>query len=459
MSHTREHWGSKVGFLFAAIGSAIGLGILWKFPYTVGQNGGGLFLITYFICLVIVGLPLLIGELILGRGSERAAVGAFMVLHRESTPWKLAGWFGVLASFLIMSFYSVIAGWGMSYILMSLTGFYQGLTGPEIARTYTALSQSGSITLFWHFVFTAVTMGIVFAGVRKGIEFWTKLMTRVFLVLMICLFLYSLTLDGFGEACRFLFSIDRDNFQLSSAIEALGLAFWTLSIGQGIMISYGSYMRHEADVLQLAGIVAFSVIVVAVLAGLTIFPIVFSFNVAPNSGPGLVFQTLPYLFAQLPGALVISTVFFALFVFTALTSAIPLIEVVATNIMELHDISRRKAVLIAGGGTFLLGIPSAFAYSGEVFPQWKAVYGMDFLETVNTLVSIWVIPFCGLMTSLFLGWILERSTAYREFTSGTRFGILFHVWYFFVRYIVPLTIMVIIIQKSGLFNFDTIFSF
>jgi len=458
MKQKREHWGSKVGFLFAAIGSAIGLGILWKFPYTVGQNGGGLFLITYFICLAIVGLPLLIGELILGRGSERAAVGSFMVLHKGSTPWKLAGWLGVLASFLIMSFYSVIAGWGMSYILMSLTGFYQGLTRPEVARMYTDLSQSGSISLFWHLLFTAVTMGIVFSGVRKGIEFWTKLMTRVFLVLMVCLFLYSLTLDGFGKACDFLFSLKTENFQFSSAIEALGLAFWTLSIGQGIMISYGSYMRHEADVLQLAGIVAFSVVVVAILAGLTIFPIVFSFDVAPDSGPGLVFQTLPYLFAQLPGSLVISTIFFSLFVFTALTSAIPLIEVVATNIMELHEISRKKAVMIAGGGTFLLGIPSAFAYSGTLFPEWKAVYGMNFLDTVNTLVSIWIIPICGLLTSLFLGWILDRSVAFKEFTSGTRFGVLFSVWYFFVRFIVPLTIIVIIIQKSGLFNFDIIFS-
>ncbi len=458
MNQVREHWGSKVGFLFAAIGSAIGLGILWKFPYTVGQNGGGLFLIAYFVCLVIVGLPLLIGELILGRGSERAAVGAFMTLHKESTPWKLAGWLGVLASFLIMSFYSVIAGWGMSYVLMSLTGFYQGLSRDEVSRAFSALSHSGGISLFWHLVFTVVTMGIVFAGVRKGIEFWTKLMTRVFLVLMVCLFLFSVTLPGFGDACDFLFSLNVEKFQFSSAIEALGLAFWTLSIGQGIMISYGSYMRHQEDVLQLAGIVAFSVVVVAVLAGLTIFPIVFSFDVPPNSGAGLVFQTLPYLFAQLPGSLVISTIFFALFVFTALTSAIPLIEVVATNIMELHNISRKQAVLLTGAGTFILGIPSAFAYSGGIFPEWQEIYGMNFLDTVNTLVSIWIIPIGGVLTSLFLGWRLDKAIAFKEFSSGTRFGALFSVWYFFIRYVVPLTILVIIIQKSGLFNFDRIFS-
>ena len=451
MNQVREHWGSKFGFVMAAIGSAIGLGILWKFPYTVGENGGGLFLLTYFICLLVVGIPLFIGELILGRYSQRAAVGAF-----ENPQWRIAGWLGVISSFLIMSFYSVIAGWGMSYILMSLTGFYQGLTHDQIGQIFEDLSHAGGITVMWHFLFTLITVGIVISGVRKGIEFWAKHMTRMLLILLLLLFVYSTFLEGFGEACRFVFSPKLDGFRFSSAIEALGLAFWTLSIGQGIMISYGSYMKKDHNILQLAGVVGGSVILVAILSALTIFPVIFTFHLSPQAGPGLVFKTLPYLFAQLPGALVISTLFFVLFVFTALTSAIPLIEVVTTNIMELHDVPRKKAALWVGAGCFIFGIPSALAASQGVFADWKAIYGRDFLETVNTVVSTWIIPVGGLLISIYLGWVMDQTAAYEEFIAGNRFKFLFKPWRFFVRYVVPVTILIIIIQTSGLYNFDRV---
>ncbi|QVL58406.1 MAG: sodium-dependent transporter [Simkaniaceae bacterium] len=454
MNQVREHWTGRIGFLMAAIGSAIGLGILWKFPYTVGENGGGLFLLSYFICLAIVGIPIFIAEIILGRSSQRAAVGAYELHDKKGAGWKVTGWFGVLASFLIMSFYSVIAGWGMSYILMSLNGFYQNLSGDEVAKAYDALSTSGDITLFWHFLFTLITTAIVISGVRKGIERWAKIMTKILLVLLVLLFLYTLTLDGFGKAVQFIFHPNPGDFKLSSAIEALGLAFWTLSIGQGIMISYGSYMKRSDSVVQMCGIVAFSVIVVAVLAALMIFPVVFTFGLEPQAGPGLIFQTLPYLFAQLPGSLVLSTMFFTLFVFTALTSAIPLIEVVATNIMELKNISRKKAAIMVGSATFIFGIPSAFANSSTIFPDWAAIYGMNFLKTIDSLVSIWVIPIGGLLCSLFVGWVMDKKVAREEFVFGTKLAFLYLPWRFFLRWVVPITILIIIIQKSGLYDFD-----
>lgn len=454
MNQVREHWTGRIGFLMAAIGSAIGLGILWKFPYTVGENGGGLFLLSYFICLIIVGIPIFIAEIILGRSSQRAAVGAYEVHDTKGSGWKVTGWFGVLASFLIMSFYSVIAGWGMSYILMSLNGFYQNLSGNEVAKAYSELSTSGDISLFWHFLFTLITTAIVLSGVRKGIERWAKIMTKVLLVLLIILFLYTLTLDGFGKGAAFIFHPNPQDFKLSSAIEALGLAFWTLSIGQGIMISYGSYMKRSYSVVQMCGIVAFSVIVVSILAALVIFPVVFTFGLEPQSGPGLIFQTLPYLFAKLPGSLVLSTMFFVLFVFTALTSAIPLIEVVATNIMELKGISRKKAGIMVGSATFIFGIPSAFANSSTIFPDWAAIYGMNFLKTVDSLVSIWVIPVGGLLSALFVGWVMDKKVTSEEFMIGTRLTYLYKPWRFFLRWIIPLTIMIIIVQKSGLYDFD-----
>jgi len=454
MSHTREHWGSRLGFVLAAVGSAIGLGVLWKFPYTVGNNGGGLFLFTYFLCVLVIGIPILIGELILGRRSQRAAVGAFTTLSENNPRWNIAGWLGVISSFLIMSFYSVIAGWGMSYILMSLSGFYHNLSSEEMAVVFDKLSHSGSITLFWHFLFTAITMSIVITGVRKGIELWSKIMTRALFIILFGLFLYSMTLDGFHDAVRFIFYPDFAEFKFSSALEALGLAFFTLSLGQGIMISYGSYMRRKENIPQMACIIGISVIVVAILAALTIFPVIFTFGFAPQQGAGLIFKTLPYLFAKLPGALIISTIFFTLFVFTALTSAIPFIEVVATNLMELIGWTRRRAVIVVACATFLFGVPSALSHSTSFFSAWPAIYGMTFLETIEMLVSVWIIPFAGLLTAIYIGWSLDKEIAKEEFLLNNRGKIFFYLWRFFIKWVIPLTIILIILQKSGLVNFD-----
>jgi neurotransmitter:Na+ symporter, NSS family len=457
MNQIREHWGSRLGFVLAAIGSAVGLGVLWKFPYTVGENGGGLFLLTYFICVIVIGIPVLIGELLLGRVSQRAAVGAFEVLAKDKPHWKIAGWFGVLSSFLIMSFYSVIAGWGMSYILMSLSGFYHSLSSSEISAVFERLSHSGSISLFWHFLFTMITTGIVLSGVRKGIEFWSKIMTRALFIILFGLFLYSISLEGFGKAAHFIFYPDLAEFRFSSALEALGLAFFTLSLGQGIMISYGSYMKKKENIPYMACIVGFAVIVVAILAALTIFPVIFTFGFEPQQGSGLIFKTLPFLFAKLPGALVISTVFFTLFVFTALTSSIPFIEVPATNIMELANWPRKRAVLVVGAGTFLFGVPCALAFSHGIFPNWQNIYGLNFLDTIDSLVSTWIIPFGGLMTSLFIGWALKREIAYGEFPLGRKWQRFYQSWHFFMKWIIPLTIFLIIMQKSGLIDFDHYF--
>ncbi|GAB5411174.1 MAG: sodium-dependent transporter [Chlamydiales bacterium] len=447
MNEVREHWGSRFGFVMAALGSAVGLGILWKFPYTVGENGGGLFLLTYLVCLLIVGVPLFISELILGRASQRAAVGAFEVLKPKRLGWRSAGWLGVLASFLIMSFYSVIAGYGMSYVLMSISGSFSGKSSAEVVAVYEELSSSGLISLGWHALFTFITVAVVLMGVRKGIERWSKLVTRALLLILFGLFLYGISLPGFGDAVRFIFGTGQSQFSWSSAIEALGLAFWTMSIGQGIMISYGSYMKKGTSVVQMGAIVAFGVIVVAILAALTIFPVVFSFDFRPEAGPGLIFQTLPFLFAQLPGSLLLSTIFFALFVFTALTSAIPLVEVVATNLMELWGIKRRRATWSVGIATFLFGIPSALAGSGQLFGDWAQIFGGNFLDTINGFVSVWVIPLSGLLTALFVGWQLDRKLCHAEFTDGTVMKWLYSPYRLFMRYVVPATIVLIILEK------------
>ena len=452
MAEIREHWGSKLGFMLAAIGSTIGLGLLWKFPYVIGQNGGGIFLFTYFLCLLLIGVPLFIAEVLLGRSSQRAALGAFSTYAKGRGNWLIGGYLGIIASFVIMSFYSVIAGWGMSYVLMSLNGFYAGKSLEQVGAVFETLSHSGTITLFWHFMFTAITMLIVVSGVRQGIEYWSKIMVKILLVLLVGLFLYGTTLSGFSKALHFVFYPDFNSFKFSSMLEALGLAFLTLSLGQGIMISYGSYLKKNENILKMAAVIVASVMCVAILAALTIFPVVFTFDLSPSSGPGLVFKTLPYLFAQLPGSMVLSTLFFTLFVFTALTSAVPLIEVVATNIMEKYKIERKKAVIWVSVCTFICGIPSALAYSTDLFPQWQLIFRVNFLDTLNDLVSNWVIPFAGLVTSIFVGWVMEKSVMKEAFTQGGDYSLLYRPWRFFMRWVIPAVIILIVVQKSGIFS-------
>ncbi|PCI77544.1 sodium-dependent transporter [Candidatus Aerophobetes bacterium] len=454
----REHWSSKFGFLFASVGSAVGLGLLWKFPYTVGQNGGGFFLLAYVLFLILLGIPVFIGEVILGRSSQKSAICAFTEFNKERDFWKLGAYFGVMSSFLIMSYYSVIAGYGMSYVLMSLMGNYAALgagTESAVSSAYANLSGSAGISLFWHVAFSLITLSIVAAGIRKGVEFWAKIMTKMLLVILIFFAIYALFLPGWGQAFHFIFSPKANAFSFSSLMEALGLAFFTMSLGQGIMISYGSYMGKKESIVGLSFIVGISVLVVAILASMMIFPVVFSFDISPASGPSLIFETMPYLFSKLPGATLFASLFFILFVFTALTSAIPLVEVVASNLMEVASITRKKAAWIAGGSCMVFGIPSALAGSGVLFSSWQAIYGMNFLKTIDHLVTVWLIPLSALITALFIGWGVSRERVREEFVMNKPFlAGLFQVWIRFMRWVVPVVIIVLILQNSGVVNFE-----
>ncbi len=458
MGVIREHWTSKIGFLFAAVGSAVGLGVLWKFPYTVGQNGGGLFLLAYILCVLLIGIPLFMGELLIGKYSQKAAITGIGSLSHNKPFWKLSGWFGVISSFLIMSFYSVVAGWGMSYVLMSITGFYKGLNQVQIQETFTLLSQSGGICLFWHFLFTLITMVIVFSGVKAGIEKWANVMTKSLFIILLILVFFSMRLEGFSKALHFIFYPNLSSFNLSSVLEALGLAFFTLSLGQGIMFSYGSYMKKEDKIFQMSLYVAGALIIIAILAALTVFPIVFTFNAKPSFGTGLIFQTLPFLFTKLPGSQLIAILFFVLFVFTAITSSVAFIEVVATNFMEMFFWERKKAVLTVACTTFIFGIPSVYAASGGFFIGWQDIYGSNFLDTMDNIVSVWIIPIGGLITTLFIGWRLDQKAVLSEVIEGSRASYNFWcVWHFAMKWIIPFMIILIILQKSGLVNFNYFF--
>lgn len=452
----REHWGSHLGFILAAAGSAIGLGTLWKFPYVTGENGGGLFVLMYILCTFLIGIPVFIAELVLGRKAQRGAVGIFATLTHNSTVWKGVGWLGVASSFLIMSYYSVLAGWGLNYIFMSLNQFYVGRSAQEIGEIFDILQASGDITVFWQFVFTGITIALVYPGVRQGIEYWSRFMTSSLLLMLIALCCYTITLDGFGEAVNFLFYPNFANFKPSAALEALGLAFFTLSLGQGIMLTYGSYMRRSEDIPKTSMIIGSMIILVSMLAGLMIFPVIFTFGFTPQEGRGLVFKILPLLFGKLPGALIISTTFFILFVFTALTSSVALVEVVVANFIDLFGWSRRKSVLVAGVGCFVFGIPSALSGTDVIFANWSMIYGKTFFATIDDLVSIWFLPIGGLMISIYVGWFLDKQISRDEFQSGTTWKWLWGTWMFFMRWVAPIAIICIILQKSGIIDIDSL---
>ena len=453
MKKPREHWTSRIGFLFAAIGSAIGLGVLWMFPYTVGSNGGGLFLITYILCVLVVGIPTLIAELSIGRAAQGGAIHAFETLSDGHRSFKFAGYLSVIASFFIMSYYSVIAGWGMSYVVMCLNSFYKGKSALGVANAFKVLSHSGGISTAWHLLFTLLTMIIVFSGVKKGIEAASRLMMRALFFILVFIVLYNVQLSGFSKALTFIFYLDPSNFNISSVLEALGLAFFTLSLGQGIMISYGSYLKPSDNIPKMACIIAFSVIVIAILAALVVFPAVFTFGFKPNEGEGLVFEALPYLFSQLPGSLILSTIFFILFVFTALTSSMAFVEVVASNCMERRGWSRKKAVLLTCLGTFVLGIPCATAHSGAIFAGWQDIYGANFLVTLSNLVSTWCIPLAGLLTAIFVGYVFDKKDGLQAFLQGSHYKKLWPYYRFFMRYVIPIFIFIVILQKSGILIF------
>ena len=450
----REHWGSKLGFLMAAAGSAIGLGSLWKFPYVTGMNGGGLFILCFLVFTFFVGAPIFVAELIIGRQAQKSPIGAFSELSNHSPHWKILGWVCVLSNFLILSFYSVVAGWAVNYTLMSLNQFTDNKTPQQIAAVFDTLYTSGEMSLFWHFVFMPLTVGVVYGGIRKGIEYWSKLLTPALLVILVGLMIYSVTLDGFPAAIRFIFYPDFANFKFTAILEALGLAFFTLSVGLGIMITYGSYLSKSDNIPKTVATVSCMDVIVAMMASMMIFPIIFTFGLEPAEGPGLLFKTMPVLFAKLPGTFILSTLFFLLVTFTALTSAVSLMEVLTSTIIELVTWSRRKAVLIVGLAAFIFGIPSALAGSGTLFSTWESMYGRNFFDTVDYLTSNILLPICGFLIAIFAGWFMNKEVMRNEFVQGTLWGKMFRVWWLLVRFVAPAAVLLVLFHKSGIINLE-----
>ncbi len=460
MSVDRGNWSSKFGFILAATGSAVGLGNIWKFPYITGENGGGIFVLIYLVSVALVGIPIMISEVVIGRASQKSPVGAFSFLAGENSSWKIVGMLGVASGFIILSYYSVVAGWALNYTFMSLTNFFDGKTAEQISGTFNTLYSSAGINLFWHFIFMILTATVVVAGVKKGIERWNRILMPILILMFIIFAIFSIFLSGWKEAVEFIFYPHLDKLKPSGVLEALGHAFFTLSLGMGAMLTYGSYLDKKTNIPQAAIYVSLLDTGVALLACMVMFPIIFTYGFDPQAGPGLVFQTFPVIFGEIGRAgMLLSFTLFILLVFAALSSAVSLLEVVTSYFIDEKGWDRKKATLITAGAVFLFGIPSALSGTGLLFPEWQSMYGKNFFDTFDYLASNWMLPLGGLFISIYVGWAMDPALRKAEFETGGNFSQSWYykTWLFFLKFVAPLAVIAVILQRVGIIDFDILF--
>ncbi len=450
MSKRHEHWGTRIGFLLASAGSAIGLGSLWRFPYVTGQNGGGAFVLLYLLFTVLIALPALIGELLLGRMTQRSSILAYSEATGNPN-MRALGWFSFLTTFLILSYYNVVAGWTLNYALMSLAQFTNGKTPAEIQDTFTILYTAWDVNLFWLLVYMAINIGVVLSGVRKGIERWSRILMPLLFVILIGMLIFSMFLPGFPKALSYLMTPDFSKVTGSTVLTALGMSFFTISVGLGINVTYGSYLRENESIPKMSVLIALMTTFVSLLAALMIFPIIFTYNFPPEGGPGLIFKTMPVLFSRMPATILLSTTFFLLVVFAALTSTIALLEVLVANVMEVFEWTRKKAVWVVSLAVFVMGIPSAVAGSDTLFSAWLKMYGENFFDTLSNITADWMMPIAALGSTIFIGWHIEKEARYHEYTRPLNQPMLYFLWLPLIRFIAPLSVIAILLQKAGLF--------
>lgn len=442
-------WSSRMAFVLAATGSAVGLGNIWKFPYIAGQNGGGAFVLVYLLCIAAIGIPIMMAEVLIGRRGRHSPINTMRILATEegrSSHWQLLGWAGVLAGFLILSYYSVIAGWAIAYIARMGAGVFQGANADQVSAVFSALTSDPERMLAWHTLFMTMTMVVVARGVRSGLEKAVRFLMPALFVLLLVMVGYAMSTADFGAGLRFLFQPDFSKIGWNGILIAMGHAFFTLSLGMGAIMVYGSYLPKHASIAKTSIVIAGVDTLVALLAGMAIFPIVFANGLEPGAGPGLIFETLPIAFGQMWGGSFFGVLFFLLLSFAAWTSAISLIEPAVAWLVENHGMSRVNAAVWAGGITWLLGIGSLLSFN-----LWKGTtfFGMNFFELLDYLTANIMLPLGGVAIAVFAAWLMSRSATEEELQLKNE-G-LFNLWRFLVRYITPIAVLIVFLNAVGAF--------
>ncbi len=432
----RENWGSKVGFIMAAAGSAVGLGNIWKFPFTAGQNGGGAFVIVYLIFVALIGFSVMLSEFAVGRRSQLAAVGAFKSVDKR---WTFAGILGVLSGFLIMGFYPVVGGWAFAYVFKVLGGL---LNNPAaIGDSFGAFITGTTTPLIWMILYLILNIVIVAKGISSGIEKAGKILMPLLFGILIVIAVKGLTLPGAMAGMEFLFKPDFSKLNSSVVLAALGQAFFSLSLGMGCMITYGSYLSKKENLVQNAAIVTTMDTAVALLAGIAMFPAMFAFGMAPTEGPGLVFVVVPSLFAEM-GAMgtFFALLFFVALTVAALTSSVSLLEVVVSYLIDEKQFSRKKAVYSSSAVMALLCVLASLSLGG-LGPK---LFGTGAFDVFDLLTDKIFLAIGGMLLCIFAGWRLKKEDLHDEITNGgtVKFG-LFNLWYALVKYVIPVTIALV----------------
>jgi NSS family neurotransmitter:Na+ symporter len=400
MSNQREQWGSKLGFILAAAGSAVGIGNIWKYPHMAGQNGGGAFTIVYLVCILVVGLSIVIAELVIGRRTQLSPVGAFETLAPK-TNWKWVGFLGVGSAFAILSFYGVVGGWIMKYIIISVTDGFKELAGDTAAAesVFNNFIMGTWSPIFFQVIFMTLCIWVIVNGVKGGIEKWSKIMMPLIIILLGALAVRGMTLPGGMEGISFLFKPRFEDLTASSIVLALGHSFFTLSLGMGTMITYGSYLNPKQNLLNSALWVIALDTAIAMLAGIAIFTMVFALGADPEAGNGI-FVVLPSVFPQLSGGTVWGTLFFVLLYMAALTSAISILEVVTAYFIDQKGWSRKKATIQFGAVITIVGVFCSLSMGGGI--NLTEFFGISFFDFMDYLSSKYMLPIGGLLTALFI---------------------------------------------------------
>ena len=442
-NNKRDSFGTKIGVISAAAGSAIGLGNIYRFPCELGEHGGAAFLLIYLAIVVLLGVPLMLSEFVLGRRSKSNAVGAFQKLAPK-TLWPFVGYIGVLCGYLVFSFYSTVSGWTLEYIVKAVTNSFRGKDLATIEQDFVDFHNNGWRNLMWQAIFIFMTGFVVYKGVKDGIEKYAKILMPLLVVILIVLGVRSVTLPGAREGLTFLFKPDFSKITGEVLIGALGQGFFSLSLGMGVLITYGSYIKKNDNLTSTAFSVVFADTFIALLAGIVIFPAAFSFGVKPTAGMGLVFNTIPMLFNQLHSGYFFCIIFFVLLAIAALTSTISLLEVVVAYITEQYQYSRQKATVFACCITMFLG---AFASLSLVEGSPFAKDGFTVFGMMDFLSSNILLPLDGLLIVIFVGWRQGKSQFFDEVTNGGTLKSPFKtVIFFIIKYLAPLAIMLVFIN-------------
>jgi NSS family neurotransmitter:Na+ symporter len=445
----RDGFGSRLGVIAAAAGSAVGLGNIWRFPYVTGENGGGAFLLVYVLFILVIGVPVMLSELALGRRSQRNALGAFKKLA-PGTWWHIIGMMGIAAAFFILAFYTTVSGWTLEYLFLSIGNSFEGQSKEELNVTFEEFRNNGYLPLLWQLMFMLFTALIVYKGIKNGIEKYTKLLMPALLLIIIVLGIRAVTLPGSGAGLTFLFQPDFSKINADVVLQALGQAFFSLSIGMGALITYGSYIKSNEDLGKTAFSVTLTDTLVAVLAGVAIFPAVFAFGIEPQSGPGLVFITLPMIFQEMTGGYFFALIFFVLLVIAALTSTISVLEVVVAYVSEELNMSRRKATILSAGSISVLGILCTLSQGPmpEIHIGNRNLF--DILEFASANIML---PLGGLLIVLFAGWYMKREDLYDEISNKETLKIhLIWAYYFIIRFLAPVAIALVFLNGLGFFG-------